>query len=255
MTQVTLLSKPTVELIDKMGGDHSIVRTARVSTGADESNNKTLQQLFDETDEAYALRKESQAKKDAGLINYLMREKHGSPFEHNAMTLYVKAPIFVFREFHRHRIGFSYNEMSGRYTQLLPEFWVPDEERPLINVGTSSRPEMAPGSDEQWEEVVKILGGNHQMAWDNYQKLLDMGIANEVSRVGLPVGIYSQMYVTTNLRAILNFISLRTHEPEAVHVSRPQKEIEDVARIIEGFVAEQFPIAYARYNDHGRVAP
>lgn len=253
MTDVTLLSYPTVELIDKMGTDDSIVRTARVSTGAD--SNKTLSQLFDETDEAFELRKETQAKKDSGLINYLMREKHGSPFEHNGMTFYVKAPIFVFREFHRHRIGFSYNEMSGRYTQLLPEFWIPSKERPLVNVGSSARPEMAPGSDDQWEETVAILGGNHQAAWDNYQRLLELGVANEVARVGLPVGIYSQMYVTTNLRAVLNFLALRTHDPEAKHVSRPQKEIEDVAREMEKHVAQLFPLAYARFNEHGRVAP
>lgn len=253
MTKVQLLSYPTVELIDKMGGDHSVVRTARVSTGAD--SNKTLTQLFEETDEAFELRNAEQAKKDAGLINYLMRERHGSPFEHNAFTFYVKAPIFVFREFHRHRIGFSYNEMSGRYTELLPEFWVPAAERPLVNAGKPSKPEMVPGTDEQWAEAVEILGGQHQIAWDNYQRLLKLGIANEVARVGLPVGIYSQMYVTTNLRAVLNFLSLRTHEPEAKFVSRPQKEIEDVAREMEKHVAQLFPIAYETFNKHGRVGP
>ena len=234
---IETFSYPTVQLIDKMGDDHSVVRSARVSVSG----------LQGDTEE--------DTKKDAGLINYLMREKHGSPFEQNSMTFYVKAPIFVFREFMRHRVGFSYNEMSGRYTKLEPTFWVPGKDRPLINIGSSAKPEMAPGTEEQWEITVNLLSEGYEDAWKRYEHMLSIGIANEVARAVLPVGIYSQMYVTMNLRSAFNFLSLRTHDKEAAHVSRPQREIEDVAREIEKHVAQLFPISYARFNEHGRVAP
>ncbi|UDL15912.1 ThyX-like thymidylate synthase [Microbacterium phage Pumpernickel] len=238
---IETFSYPTVQLIDKMGGDHSIVRAARVSVSTGE--------IVVNTED------EKEIKRNNGLINYLMREKHGSPFEQNSMTFYVKAPIFVFREFHRHRAGFSYNEMSGRYTKLNPEFWIPAQNRPLQNVGTSAKPEMAPLSLEAWEEGVQLLTEGYENDWRIYERLLELGWANEAARAKLPVALYSQMYVTLNLRSAFNFLSLRTHEPEAAHVSRPQREIEDVAREIEKHLAQLFPVAYKTFNDHGRVAP
>lgn len=253
MTGIDTISYPDVQLIDKMGTDRSVVRAARVSTG--DVSDLTFKQMFDETEEAFALREETREKKDAGLINYLMREKHGSPFEHNSMTFYVKAPIMVFREFQRHRVGFSYNEASGRYSKLNPTFWVPSQDRPLQNIGTSSRPEMAPLGVEAWEEGVALLTEGYENDWRIYEALLDLGWANEAARAKLPVGIYSEMYVTMNLRSALNFLSLRTHEPVANHVSRPQKEIEDVAREIERHVAQIFPVSYEKFNLHGRTAP
>lgn len=252
-TSLTLLEKPVVELIDHMGDDNSIVRSARVSvTGVQ------LEDGFPSDEEILGLAwkdVEARTKRATGLINYLMREKHGTPFEQNSMTFYVKAPIFVFREFHRHRVGFSYNEMSGRYTKLIPEFWVPSADRPLVNVGTSAKPEMAPGSVEQWTRQVERMSKVYDVAWEAYEEAIEDGVANEVARAVLPVGIYSQMYVTMNLRSAFNFISLRTHESTAAHVSRPQREIEDVARLIENEIATLFPVAYAKYNEHGRVAP
>jgi thymidylate synthase (FAD) len=238
---IETFSYPTVQLIDKMGGDHSIVRAARVSVSSGE--------IIVDTEDL------EEIKRNNGLINYLMREKHGSPFEQNSMTFYVKAPIFVFREFHRHRAGFSYNEMSGRYTKLNPEFWIPARNRPLVNAGTSAKPNMVPGTEEQHDLAVEQMTWLYEQAWETYQELLDAGIANEVARAVLPVGIYSQMYVTLNLRSAFNFLSLRTHEPEARHVSRPQKEIEDVAREMEKHIAQLFPQAYKTFNEHGRVAP
>jgi len=238
---IETFSYPTVQLIDKMGGDHSIVRAARVSVSSGDI-------IVNTEDEA-------EIKKNNGLINYLMREKHGSPFEQNSMTFYVKAPIFVFREFHRHRAGFSYNEMSGRYTKLQPEFWIPSQDRPLINAGTSAKPIFVAGSIEQWERQVARMSRVYDVAWEAYEEALEDGVGNEVARAVLPVATYSQMYVTLNLRSAFNFLSLRTHEPEARHVSRPQKEIEDVAREMEKHIAQLFPQAYKVYNEHGRVAP
>lgn len=228
------LYSPEVELIDYMGGDESIVQAARVSL-------KGANDIFD-------------MEKDAGLINYLMREKHGSPFEHNSLKFYVKAPIFVFREFHRHRMA-SYNEMSGRYTELLPEFYLPGVERKLVNGGTSSKPKMVEGSDEQYWRTVDTMIDFYMSSWKVYQKLLNDGVANEVARAVLPLGIMSQMYVTMNLRSAFNFLSLRTQREDAVHISRPQREIEQVAELMEAEIMTLFPVAYSAYQKNGRVAP
>lgn len=235
MTDLNILGAPRVQLIDHMGGDDSIVQAARVSVqGAND--------VYD-------------VERDAGLIRYLMREKHGSPFEHNSIKFYVSAPIFVFREFQRHRIGFSYNEMSGRYSELPDDFYLPHFSRPLVNGGTSSKPEMVMGTREQWEEFNEDTLASYELAWETYQKHLDNGVANEMARIVLPVGMFSQMYVTMNLRSALSFLSLRTHHKDAAHISRPQKEIEDVAEEIEWVIAYLFPIAYKSYQDNKRVAP
>ena len=114
---------------------------------------------------------------------------------------------------------------------------------------------MAPLSLEAWEKGVALLSEGYENDWRIYEALLDLGWANEAARAKLPVGIYSEMYVTMNLRSALNFLTLRTHEPEANHVSRPQKEIEDVAREIERHVAQIFPVSYEKFILHGRTAP
>lgn len=242
MSGLTFLDDVEVYLQDSMGDDGSIVQAARVSVSGE-----NWVGTVDPEDE--------QAKKDIGLINYLLREKHGSPFEHNSLTFFVKAPIFVFREFHRHRIGFSYNEMSGRYTELPPEFYLPNHERPLRNIGTSARPEFAAGTTVQVDLVESAVTDLYEHAWFEYKRMLDAGVANEVARIVLPVGIMSQMYVTTNARAIMHFLALRTRDERASHASRPQLEIEMVAQKIEGAFAELFPVTYAAFNKYGRVAP
>lgn len=239
MEAIEYLYEPKVDLIDHMGNDTAIVKAARVSLKG--------------ANEVY-LKNEELGRRESGLINYLLREKHGSPFEHTSMTFYVKAPIFVFREFQRHRIA-SYNEMSGRYTQLPGEFYLPGELRPLINVGTSSKPQMAPGTEDQHYEMCSDAVEVYELAWTKYNKMLNDGIANELARIVLPVGIFSQMYVTMNLRGLFNFLSLRTQEEGAAHISRPQYEIEQVARMMETRASSLFPAAFAAFNEYGRVAP
>lgn len=253
MSELIFLSEPDVRLIDHMGDDNSVVHAARVSVSGEQ-----LVDGFPTEEEARNLpfqELESRRKRATGLINYLMREKHGTPFEQNSMKFFVKAPVFVFREFHRHRVGFSYNEMSGRYTKLLPEFWIPGEDRPLVNTGTSARPVMSPGPIEQWSDQVERMTRAYEVAWEAYEAAIEDNVANEVARSVLPVGIYSQMYVTMNLRSAFSFLSLRTQREDAKHVSRPQREIEDVANIIEEYVARLFPVSYEKYIEHGRVAP
>ena len=238
--EFSILDGMDVRYINHMGDDGAIIRSARVSTiGANG------EQIDPEI---------IRSKSDIGLINYLMREKHGSPFEHTAMTFYVKAPIFVFREFMRHRMA-SYNEMSGRYMELPGDFYIPGPDRDTINIGTSSKPEMAPADGLTYKRTQESMYQAYSIAWIEYQKLLKLGVSNEVARMVLPVGIYSQMYVTMNLRGVFNFLSLRTQRENAVHISRPQREIEMVAEEIETIAATLFPVAFEAYEKFGRVAP
>lgn len=235
---ITLLDDVTVSLIRSAGGDESVVQAARVSVEG--ANEVPAEVLYADGDK---------------LINYLMRKKHGSPFEHNMMTFYVKAPIFVFREFHRHRVGFSYNEMSGRYTVLPGEFYVPKPERKLINVGTSANPKFESGTEREVSLVAAALDYSYGEAWEQYQYLLENGIANEVARLVLPVGIMSQMYVTCNARSLMNFLALRTSNENAQFPSNPQHEIEMVAQKMEAEFSKLFPITYEAFDKLGRVAP
>jgi thymidylate synthase (FAD) len=235
MSEIQILEDVEVKFIRGTGGDESVVQAARVSV---EGQNAPVN-----------------AESDEGLIRYLIDKKHGSPFEHNSLTFYVQAPIFAFREFQRHRIGFSYNEMSGRYMELPNEFYAPAADRPLINIGTSARPQMAPADQNTVQEVRGVLIDAYESAWGYYQDLLGLGIAKEVARLVLPVGIMSQMYVTTNARAVMNFLALRTHRPDAAHVSHPQREIEMVAEKIEAVFAERFPITHKYFDKFGRVSP
>lgn len=188
------------------------------------------------------------------LINYLMSSRHGSPFEHNAFTFFVEAPIFVFREWHRHRIS-SINEMSGRYTKLLPKFYSPAPTRKMINVGTSARPEMAPGKAKHrramrwWDWIIC------RIAWWAYERRLKKGVSNELARTILPVSTYSQMYWTVNARSLMNFLSLRVDSPDSKVRSRPMYEIQMGAEQMEAIFAELMPHTHECFVKNGRVAP
>ena len=205
----------TVELVRAQASDTDVLYSARVSTVGEQ----TL-----ETDAA-ASESTELAKRDLGLINFLMRDRHGTPFEHNSMTFYVSAPIFVFREFQRHRMA-SYNEESGRYRQLRPVFYVPNRERMLVQEGRPGKYEFFPGTPEQHELVENEIRDSSTRAYESYQRMLAAGVAREVARSVLPVNIYSSMYVTMNARSLMNFLSLRTKREDSAFPSFPQREIE-----------------------------
>jgi len=233
--QIKFRSDMTVELIQSMGGDDAVVRSARVSTSSDSRN-------------------VDMGTKEEGLINYLMRDRHGSPFEHNAFTFFVEAPIFVFREFMRHRIA-SYNEESGRYKELAPVFYVPGRDRKLVQQGKPGAYTFVEGSEDQMTLARDASVDMAETAYYKYKDMLDAGIAREVARAVLPVSIYSSMYVTMNARALMNFLSLRTTREDTHFPSFPQREIEMVAEKMEEFFAEKMPITYETFNKNGRVAP
>lgn len=244
MSDIIFRSDVTVELVRSSASDSDVLFAARVSTQGEQ----TLESAAAQTDAS------EDEKRSKGLINYLMRDRHGSPFEHNSMTFYVQAPIFVFREFQRHRIA-SYNEESGRYKELSPVFYVPGSDRNLVQVGKTGHYEFLPGSAEQIALVEQESRTSSQQAYESYQRMLEAGVAREVARIVLPLNIYSSMYVTMNSRALMNFLSLRTQREGTHFPSFPQREIEMCAEKMEEFWAELMPYTYEAFNKNGRVAP
>ncbi len=228
----------SVELVKSSASDADVIWAARVSTAGDKS-----------LDDVGA-----DASKSEGLINYLARERHGSPFEHTSMTFFISAPIFVFREFMRHRIA-SYNEESGRYRELKPVFYIPSKERKLVQVGKAGSYTFVDGTAVQYELTVASIKETCVLAYKNYQKMLDAGVAREVARAVLPVTLYSSMYVTMNARALMNFLSLRTAREGSHFPSYPQREIEMVAEKMEAEFSKLMPITYGAFQKSGRIAP
>ncbi|MEN9714949.1 MAG: hypothetical protein RJA35_416 [Actinomycetota bacterium] len=244
MSEVLFRSDVTVELVRASAADSDVLFAARVSTQGEQTLESALaEQNAEET-----------AKRDRGLINYLMRDRHGSPFEHTSMTFYVQAPIFVFREFMRHRIA-SYNEESGRYKELNPVFYVPGPDRNLIQTGKPGAYDFLPGTAEQVALVEQESRTASLHAYESYKRMLEAGVAREVARIVLPLNIYSSMYVTMNARALMNFLSLRTKREGTHFPSFPQREIEMCAEKMEEFWAQLMPHTYEAFNKNGRVAP
>ena len=236
--QVTFRDDITVELVRASASDADVIFAARVSTAGEQS----LEDLG------------ADAERSTGLVNYLMRERHGSPFEHNSMTFFVRAPIFVWREHMRHRIA-SYNEESGRYRQLEPVFYVPSHERAVVQVGKTGAYEFLPGSAEQYALIDSAMRESCRQAYAAYLEMLDAGIAREVARMVLPVSIYSSAYVTLNARSLMNFLSLRRKAEGSHFPSYPQREIEMVAERYEEEWSRLMPITHAAFVRNGRVAP
>lgn len=231
MSDIQFSSDMTVKLVRSMASDDMVIQAAQVSAKG-ENNPETV---------------------PARLINALLKGRHGSPFEHTAFTFFVEAPMFVFRQWMKHRIS-SFNEMSGRYTELKPKFYIPDENRAVINVGTKMKPAFEPHL-EATMDIQGILNHGAQDAWDHYQWMLDKGIANEVARMVLPLNIYSQMYWTVNARSLMNFLSLRVESDDSTYRSYPQGEIDMAARKIEDAFAHHMPATHKAFVENGRVAP
>ncbi|WP_274918879.1 FAD-dependent thymidylate synthase [Streptomyces sp. WZ-12] len=221
----------TVELIDSMGGDHSIIRAARVSSGTSGDD-----------------------KKDRGLLNMLMRDRHGSPFEAVTLQFKIECPIFVAREFFRHRIA-SYNEVSGRYKVLEPVFYVPSVERPLRQVGKPGAYTFRQGDYKQMQATRAEHMRMATEAWGSYEHLLKHEVAREVARNVLPLGLYTSFYVTMNARSLMNFLSLRATNENTTVPTFPLHEIEMVAHQMEDDFKKVCPITQELFNHHGRIAP
>lgn len=239
MTDIRTSSALKVELIDHMGSDAGVLAAMMVSTKGEDSK-----AMLDKDPE--------EAK---GKINFLMANRHGMPFEHNAFTFFVKAPIAVFREWHRHRIGFSYNEESGRYKQLEPEFYIPPGDRPIVQVGKPGAYSYVAGSEVQHAELTQRMRHTFEYTYAQYLHLLDAGVAKEVARGVLPVYIYSSMYVTLNARSLMAFLSLRTKFENSMFPSFPMWEIEQCGHKMDAYFDHLMPITREAFRQHGSVCP
>lgn len=209
-----------------MADDLSVVNAARVS---------------------FAKKKTEVDEVDKGLINFLMRERHGTPFEHNAFRFHIKCPIFVAREWFRHRIG-SFNEFSARYSEVPEEFYVPPAEDVRTQVGKPGAYRFEQVDDSLANETIEIMSNVNQEAYEAYTYLLSRGVAKEVARNVLPVSMLTQFYWTVNARALMNFLSLRTHETA-------QLEIRKYALEVEKYFERAMPVTYDAWLKNDKVAP
>ncbi len=188
---IKLLNHGYIRLVDHMGSDLSVVRSARVSYDAE-------------------WRTGEDAGADAKLINYLMKNKHTSPFESVTFTFEVKAPIFVFRQWHRHRT-WSFNEISARYAKLPEEFYVPELDQ--ITMQSSSNKQMRTEEQNMCAELIRgSIEEQGKEAFALYHDLLKMECPRELARSVLPVGTYSKMFATIDLHNLLHFVRLRNHD-------------------------------------------
>lgn len=224
-TYINVLDHGVIELVDYAASDLHVVNAARVS----------LHKKSDQLSEA-----------DEGLIRFLMREHHGTPFEHGYFQFRVKAPIFVFREWHRHRVGHSYNEWSARYSQLEPEFYIPEEI--TTQVGKPGAYTFEPVSDEEQRSTKDWMRASYDTSYYDYKELIDRGIAKQQARVLLPVGTYSEMIWSCNPRSLMHFLNLRNS-------ANAQYEIRVYAEAVEKFFRKIMPVTAKAFIDGGRIVP
>ncbi len=209
-----------------MASDLSVVNAARVS---------------------FARRKAEMDEADEGLIRFLMRDRHGTPFEHNAFRFHIRAPIFVAREWMRHRVG-SFNEFSMRYARASDEFYVPAAEDVRTQVGKPGAYSFEAVPAELAEWVRESIRDAYAEAYATYERLVAEGVARELARSVIPVGAFTEFFWTVNARSLMNFVSLRAAETA-------QREIRRYADACERFLAAKMPVTYDAFVRAGRVAP
>lgn len=215
-------------LVDHMGSDLSIVRSARISYDAE-------------------WRAGDNDKNDAKLINYLWKNKHTSPFEAVTFTWDIKCPLFVARQWHRHRT-WAYNEVSARYTELPEQFYIPDDS--VLTAQSKSNKQMR--TDELLPQEVRLaiqeqIRTQNQLAFSAYHAMLAAGCPRELARSVLPMGTYTHYFGTVNLRNLLHFLDLRLHE-------HAQYEIRVYAEAMLKLIEPIVPVAveaYKRANQTG----
>jgi thymidylate synthase (FAD) len=223
---IRVLDHGFVRLDEAMASDLSVVNGARVS---------------------FARHKTEMDESDQGLIRFLLREKHASPFEHSVFRFHVRCPIFVAREWMRHRWS-SFNEFSLRYAKATEDFYVPEVEDVRTQVGKPGAYSFEPVEPEVAEQTREELETVYETAFAAYERLVELGVARELARAALPVGAYTEFYWTVNARSLMNFLSLRAAEAA-------QREIRRYAEACERFFADLMPVTYQAFLDAGRVAP
>lgn len=176
-----------------------------------------------------------------GLIKFLMKNKHMSPFEHGSLTVKVDVPLFVRSEWHRHRTQ-SFNEVSGRYTEMKPRFWAGKQTR--IQQGKPGDYYFIDGTNDQYALYLQGKRRMAEVSWEIYQERLGAGIAKEQAREDLPLSLMTQFYATSNLRNWLHFLELRLD-------THALKEIRETAVKVEEIIAAAAPATYSAFKEFG----
>jgi thymidylate synthase (FAD) len=223
------VGKGFVRLDNCMADDYSVVNAARVSFARNTEDEVEMTQA------------------DAGLINFLMRERHGTPFEHNAFRFHVKCPVFVAREWFRHRIG-SFNEFSARYSEVPNEMFVPELAEVREQTGKPGAYTFRQVDMETALKTREIITKANTSAYEAYAEMLSLGVAKEVARTVLPMGMFTQFYWTVNARALMNFLALRTDE-------NAQLDIRKFAEAVETLFSTEMPVTYSSWIANGKVCP
>ena len=239
-TTPTLAAPPTIGEGDRVGVlDHGFVRLDAAM--ADDLSVANAARV------SFARRKEELDDADRGLIRFLMRDRHGTPFEHNSFRFHIRCPIFVAREWMRHRIG-SFNEFSLRYAKATDDFYMPDPADVRSQVGKPGAYSFEPVDDDLASETQVELRKVYDVAYETYTALVEKGVARELARSVLPVGAYTEVYWTVNARSLMNFVSLRAAETA-------QREIRRYALAVEAFLAREMPVTYAAFIANDRTGP
>jgi thymidylate synthase (FAD) len=216
LKEFKVLDSGFVRLIDFMGGDKAVVESARVSFGKGATDDE----------------------RDRKLIHFLLANHHETPFEHSVFKFHIKCPIFVARQWFRHRLA-SYNEISGRYTTMTEEFCLPEHLR--TQKARNYQYELLP--EDLNRELKQKISDFYETAYLLYQELLQKGVAKEHARIVLPLSLYTQFYWTINARALQNFLYLRLEE-------HAQYEIRQYADAIATTFAEQMPWTYEAFQKY-----
>lgn len=219
--EIKVLDKGFIRLVDYLGDDSRIVQSARVSYG--------------EGTKSY--------REDKGLIDYLLRNDHTSPFEQVSFTFHIKMPIVVARQWIRHRTA-KVNEISGRYSVMASEFYVPAaEDIALQSEDNKQGRQNEPVSKELAKEIQDIISAEQERVYETYTKLLDMGLAREIARINLPLSLYTEWYWTMDLHNLFHFLRLRMD-------AHAQKEIRVYADAIFEIVKKITPMAAEAFEKH-----
>lgn len=223
---VQVLDKGFVRLDGVLADDLSVVNAARVSFGK---------------------RREVMDASDCGLVGFLMREKHGTPFEHNSFRFHIRCPLFVAREWFRHRIG-SFNEFSMRYAKATSDCYLPAIHDVRGQVGKPGAYRFEKLEPAAAAKVIDRLTTHYTQTHALYEELMGAGVAKELARCVLPMGAYTEFYWTVNARSLMNFVSLRNADTALLEIRR-------FAVAVEQLFATQMPVTYRAFIDNKRRAP
>ncbi len=247
-----VLDQGYLKYVDNMGGEEAIIEAARMSTGRGFEGWEPFEACSTcnwrspmppsgcDTNGAHHIMERKPG--DAVLLEFLYSNRHMTPFEMVELKIEVYAPLMVFREWHRHRTQ-SYNEFSARYAVMPNDHYVPDFSRIAKQSKANKQGSGEPFSEEDALEICSDLGNEQQSVYQNYERLIQLGVANEIARINTPVSRYSKMTAKANLRNWLQFLSLRMD-------LNAQKEIRQYANAVGEIIKELYPRTFALWVEH-----